>query len=126
MKGRNERAIETSIAYIHGRVEAQLEGFAASLGILPFELTSRVASLLLFGSGGEISRNQDHLPKMRGKASKIHQTTRPVEVARGARGNVSRKGKKITHPYWSKLTPEERKAEMTRRMKVRVAKRKAA
>src|SRR6185312_8614684 len=116
MKGSNERGIEVIVAYIHGRVEAQIEGFSNNLGIPTSELTTRVATLLL----GMPSRSlEDRMSKVPRKTSKAYKTMGSVEVASGSRGNTSRKGKKVTHPYWSKLTPEQRKKEMKRRMEVR-------
>lgn len=52
---------------------------------------------------------------------------RPKKIAAALGEQISvRSGKPITHPYWSKLTPEQRSAEMTKRQAAALAKKAKA
>ena len=109
------KSFEIQLAYIHGRIESQLEAFAASLGIAPKELAVRLAGLLLGQEGGEVLRTGNRVPALSGKAPKRGTSARKVAVARRTR-NAAPKTKYSA--YWSRMTPEERSAEMRRRQKV--------
>lgn len=144
-----EAHVAIATAYIHGRVEAQLEGFAASLGIPTRQLTERVGQLLIGTEGRSALGLQPSVRHMRREAPEAHQGTREVAVADGThenrarvaeeaaaanvriakrftitdgrrkRGKAARSAQKA---YWAKMTPKQRKAEMARRMKVRMDK----
>jgi hypothetical protein len=118
-KGRgNEESIAVQVAYIHGRIEAQLEAFANSLNIPAAQLTSRVGALLLGSQGREDMGPARRVSKLRRETAAGSCTVEPVEVAGSTRGGASnrRKGPK---GYWAKLTPEQRSEEMRRRYKKR-------
>jgi hypothetical protein len=115
----HDRKIEIGAAYLHGRIEAQLEIYATSMGVPSFELTNRVAALLLTGSQGS---TENSMPDMRGEATETRQALRKMEMA--GRPSKGRPRKTGPRGYWAKMTPLERKSEMRRRYAVRLAKRK--
>lgn len=121
-----ERQIEVGIAYIHGRIEAQIENFAFAIGIPARELAERVGALLLSPPGGKVLGTKNSVSSLLGPSPIKRKSPRKMAVASDSHSGLSHKGTKITHPYWSKLTPEERKAEMKRRRKVTLQKQKAA
>lgn len=112
----NASKLETCAAYLHGRIEAQLEAFAASLNIPSYELTNRVATLLLVSPQGRV---EDPMPDMRRETTKARNSIRKVAVARRARKSRSQKVGK--GGYWKSMTPAQRGAEMQRRMNMRKA-----
>lgn len=115
----NDEKVESNIAYICGRIEAQLEGFAQSLGLPPAQLTTRVATLLLSMSGGLILGPKDRVSDMPRKTTKKYKVrSSKVAVARRTPSKTSAGIK----AYWAKMTAEERSAEMTRRSKVKLSK----
>lgn len=111
------KALDVSIAYIHGRLEAEVESFASSLGITSQELTRRVGILLLgqgVGSGNSV-------PTVR-----VQTTTDSETVEQMARRSSASKRRAQKHPthakpfkgvkgYWAKMTAGQRSAEMNRR-----------
>lgn len=120
-----QSSFENSIAYLHGRIEAQLEAFAGSLGVPPSELTSRVAALLLALPSGSLLRTEDNMPSLRRKTTRAYKKRlSKVEVASRPSGPAPPVRKRRTSSiksYWERMTPKERQAEMARR----VAKREA-
>ncbi len=70
------------IAYIHGRIEAQLEGFAASLGVPPVELTRRVGELLAGSMAGRESLgSSDFLSDLRRESTRLSKSLAAQAVA---------------------------------------------
>lgn len=123
MKRRKEDAedsknFEVSIAYIHGRLEAQIEAFAQSLGIPARFLTNRLGTLLLVPEGGEVLRVADHLPVVRRKTAKRSKAVAKVAVVSRPRSKASSSGKG-PRAYWAAMTPKQRSVEMKRRMSIR-------
>jgi len=118
-KGRiNENeSLAVQIAYIHGRIEAQLEAFAQSLGLPTADLTGRMGSLLLYPQGGEIVGLARGVPKLRSKTAAGSKAVEPMAVVSGSRSGASGNAKS----YWAKMTPEQRSAEMRKRYKKRLA-----
>lgn len=121
-KGRRneEENIAVQIAYIHGRIEAQLESFAQSLNIPASQLTSRVGALLLGSQGGEIVGSSRGVSKLRRETSAGDSSVEPLEVASSTRSRASNR-KKGVKGYWAKLTPEQRSDEMKKRYKNRIS-----
>jgi hypothetical protein len=119
-KGRRheEDNLAVQIAYIHGRIEAQLESFAQSLNIPSSQLASRVGALLLGAQGGEIVGPARGVSKLRREAAAGSSSVEPVEMAGGTRGGAQNRSKG-PKGYWAKLTPEQRSEEMRRRYKKR-------
>jgi hypothetical protein len=131
-KGRKHEVenFEIQIAYIHGRIEAQIEGFAASLGVSAAELAGRLGELLLGAQGGERLGVDDRLPKLRGKAGAGGQGVESVALAGGTSGERAQQAKSGhldgvsaggVKAYWAKMTPAARRKEMRRRLKKRLA-----
>jgi hypothetical protein len=120
-KGRKHEVenLAVPIAYIHGRLEAQIEGFAASLDVSAGELAERLGELLLSGSGREGLGADDRLPKLRRKAGAGGKGVESVEVAGGTSSGGAHAGKGGVKGYWDAMTPKQRKAEMQRRLKLR-------
>lgn len=102
--------IEIGIAYIHGRIEAQIEAFAFGIGVPSASLAARVGALLLGNQNGKIVRIEDHMPTLRKKTAKAHTATRKMALV----SNASRKPQR-KNTYWDRMTPRQRKAEMARR-----------
>jgi hypothetical protein len=85
MNGANSKSLENAIAYIHGRVEKEIEGFAISLGIPAQLLAQRVAELL-HPSG---SRDSHPMPLLRRKARQLTgSAVGEMEVVGGARDDM--------------------------------------
>jgi hypothetical protein len=135
----DEQKLRERIAYIHGRVERELEAFAASLNVSPMELTHRVGYLLCgLGEGSEDPLPDVRLaPGQRGALmAAMESTQRPhgggaLSRPRAGGGQVNGSGKATTgatatgeveltpiQRYWAQFTPEER----SKLMKARVAK----
>lgn len=111
------RNYESQIAYIHGRIEHEIEGFANSLGIPTLVLTERLAELLHARRSGV----EDSMPGLREISSKRSEKLgKTLEVAErthlGSQAIKSPKpAKKRTNSYWANMTPEQRSAEIKRR-----------
>ena len=125
----DENQIALGVAYIHGRVEAQLERFADAMGISTLELTERLVEALRPAAA-------DNLPGVRQTAGPKRDALAAVEVAESAHGHGARgEGKRAGHVakaravkaragqqrYWDKFTPAERKKEWARRLRKRTA-----
>ena len=113
MKGRSPHGpkLEVSIAYIHGRIEAQIDAFAGSLEIPPAYLASRLGSLLLGQEDGEVVGTEHHLPVMPRKTVAGGKTVAKVAVDGGTHRGSTQKA------YWANMTPQQRSAEWKRRFK---------
>ena len=117
--GQNNTVSESQIAYLHGRIEHELEGFASSLGVDLKEVSTRVGAALVSSAGGQSVRGPDSLPIVRRKTTKAHKAVAKV----GLRGRMSRKPQGTVHhkksgirQYWDRLTPKQRREEMQRRV----------
>jgi hypothetical protein len=133
MKGRlHEQEIRERVAYIHGRIERELEAFAHSLAIPAVELTYRVGALLL----GDGEGRQDRLPPLPvGTGTRsivVAEVEGPVEPHGGkpraqrrtadndsTTATAPRKVKALTgiQRYWARFTPDERSRMMKARFK---------
>lgn len=119
----DQSAIKISLAYIHGRIEAEIESFANSLQLEPKEFTYRVATLLLGDSERSI---KDRMSKLPNNTTKNNKTLGQMEMDVVTHSNRPSKTKKLKlkgsgpKRYWASMTKEQRKAEMARR----IAKRK--
>jgi hypothetical protein len=128
MKGKSD---ETIISYIHGRVDKELESFAAALGISENFLKERIGSYLLkMGTGLE-----GDMSGMRSKTSQNDRVVEPMARVKHAHRNrtsskkVRASNKKLgaaTKRYWAAMTPEQRSKEMKRHNLVSKKKREAA
>jgi hypothetical protein len=127
----HERKLKAStreaIAHLHGRLEIQIEYYAAGIGITAAELSNELGSLLLLSSTGSVS---DRMRVLREKTPGLLQGSAEMEV--GSRTRKGRPRKKLGRPvgsktkkmsgikaYWNAMTEEQRKAEMKRRGLVR-------
>ena len=129
MKGKpNEQQLRERIAYIHGRIEREIEAFATALSLPPMALTSRLGALLL-----GIPEGHDHsLPDVPVEAGPGSRVLAEVEGARQSHGGVARTRRQLAagkrtgkaapdkvsegqKKYWADMTPEERSKEMARR-----------
>lgn len=122
-RGKN---LENAIAYIHGRLVAELENFANSLQITSQELTTRLGTLLLAEGQGTF----DSLPTLRGKTTQDGQTVESVALSSRPHRRAQKRprGSKAKGPkrYWDNMSPEQRRREMKRRVAKRQLKLKAA
>jgi hypothetical protein len=109
--------LTVQLAYIHGRIEAQLEAYAQSLGLPAAQLTSRMGTLLLGTQNGEVMGPARGVPKLRSEAAKGGEAMEPMAVA----GSPRRRASGSSKAYWAKMTPEQRSKEMQRRTKKRLA-----
>jgi hypothetical protein len=124
----DEQELRERTAYIHGRIERELEAFASSLAIPAMELTQRVGRLLL----GEGPRVENHLPHVRLEArpeSRALATLESVERPHGGSPRLTAGGRaaaaqapvgEVKPPppiklYWAQFTPDERKQMMKER-----------
>lgn len=107
-----KRNYETQIAYIHGRIEAQLDAFAHSLNLPAAELAYRVGALLLAAQGGESLGPNHNLSFVRNATAQRHQAVEPLALA----GSTHSKASHGPKTYWSKMTKLQRSREMKRRM----------
>jgi hypothetical protein len=105
--------IEVSVAYIHGRIEAQLEAFAQSLDIPAWELAGRVGALLLGAESWSVLGTEDRVPSVSGSATERSKTARKVAVDGGTHRSSAQKA------YWERMTPKQRRQEVRRRQRVR-------
>jgi hypothetical protein len=130
---------QKAIAHLHGRLEVQIEYYAAGIGISPAELSNELGSLLLTNSTGSVS---DRVRVLREKAPGLLQGSTEMEVGSRTRkgrprGKVGRpvgsknkkprgvhgafedrnKRKRISgiKAYWAAMTEDQRKKEMKRR-----------
>jgi hypothetical protein len=120
-------SVEVGLAYIHGRLEAQIEIFATALGVPTIELAERMGSLLSSPARGTVLGSLDPLPNVRCRSSADDPVSRPLALASGSHGGATRKAKpqidrgvKKKRPTaqsgrgWPS-DPQERKLEMHRR-----------
>lgn len=81
MKRRNE-IDSAQIAYIHGRIEAEIEGFAKALNISMGQLAYKVASLLLSQTNREILGTESNMSQMRRNSAKRSKTVAKVALVK--------------------------------------------
>lgn len=112
--------------YLYGRYEREIEFVEASHNFPPGSLTARIGALLL-GIGQQSTQNT--MPNLLQVAAELPAVARPeVEVGSRTRSASPRKkysGKKLSG-WWHKKFPtkEARSAEMLRRRKVALSKKK--
>lgn len=82
----HEDEFSAQIAYIHGRIEAQIEAFANACGLPARQLASRVGELLLSAPGREVLGPEDRVPELPRKAGKRRKAVAAVEVAERPHG----------------------------------------
>lgn len=92
----------TQIAYIYGRLEAQIEAFANSSGVSFRELAGRLATLLLGATSGKVLGTSDRVSQVpreaqrRKTVAKVAMVKRPsgkslsVAQLRAMRKNIAR------------------------------------
>jgi hypothetical protein len=123
-KEKADGSFENRIAYIHGRLDQQIQGYAESLGI-PTELLAERLATLLRPSG---SWSEDQVSSLR-LPTEERPTVGKVEGTGDAHGKATQGGGgrvKSSYQstgqkkYWDKFTPEEKSTEMARRLKVRM------
>lgn len=123
---------ESIIAYVHGRIDKELETFASSLGVQTSYLSTRIGALLLTSRTGM----ESNLPSLRPATSKERSPLESVERIEHARhastwrksakrkssskapkNKVASKKKPLSSikKYWAKFTPEQRKKIMAAR-----------
>lgn len=131
----DEQTLRERIAYIHGRLEYQIEAFADSLNVPRLELTQRLGAIFLgVGEGyadylSDLQSGRYHLeagsgsgtaPEVEGAVSShgsLPQPERPQESVRprqAAQDQVEHRGS-AQKGYWAKMTPQQRRNEMRRR-----------
>ena len=108
---------EVKVAYLHGRLEAEIERFASSMGISPLELTERLVELLL----PQGKRSGHRLPVLQHDSPARRVPVAKVEVAVEPHGSrpQDRESKPTSaiQAYWQNMTEAQRSAEMRRRMR---------
>jgi len=118
----NGTNIDFAIAHLHGRIEQQIQQFSAETGISSHRVAERISTLLSPARAWVL----DHMPPVQREAPGIHRPLEPLALAVDAHSSETQPavktrrgytGKKV-HPYWSKMTPEERAEEMQRRLLV--------
>jgi len=144
------------LGYLYRDIKAQLNALGAETGgaITPPDAAHWVGTLLLAETRGELLDGTQHLPQMRGatdQGNEIAPGTTTIHVrshddkplkrrlSKSARNRIAqaqrlrwaktkRKSKVAigAKSYWDKMSPEERSAEMQRRVKVRNANKKKA
>lgn len=118
-RGDHDRNFEFAIAQLYGQINIQIVQFAASVGVQADRVAERLSELL----SPERSRVLHHLSAMRQDTTGVHRSVESVEVVVDAHRKqpslaiaASAETRKA-HPYWSKMSPEERSREMKRRQK---------
>jgi hypothetical protein len=132
----DEQIQRERIAYLHGRIEREIEAFADSLDLPKMELTQRLGALLLgIGqgyadhlpsvSGGrrhlEAGQGSDVLATLEGAVEPHGRSAQPerIEASVGTRQahthEVKAEYSKASKGYWAKMSPLQRKREMMRR-----------
>lgn len=109
--GRFDNAAQ--IAYIHGRIESQLEGFASSLNLPARELTQRVGALLIGLPSGEPMGFTQRVRDVRSDAA-ARDEEQPLAVDGRTRPNTRWRTKS-----GQLMTPAQRKREAKRRLAAR-------
>jgi hypothetical protein len=109
-----------NLIYAFAHTETWLEDYAKSNKIPEYELTERVAILLLTQGEG-IKYN---LSPLRRNSAKMDKTVVKMEMAKRTYRKTSRKSprkglkNKKLQSYWNNMTPEQRSKEMIRRRKI--------
>jgi hypothetical protein len=115
-------SLNNIVAYIHGKIETQLEHAANATGI-PFNvLVTRVCELL---ATNRQEWSAHSMPNQRmfnasTKATKQRATLEVVNTAHGTNASKTHSNSAIK-TYWQRMTPLQRKREMKRRFAKRVA-----
>jgi hypothetical protein len=132
----NDAKLNEAIAYLHGKIEAEISFFAAAANLNARMVTARVGVLL----SGTWQRAESGLPMRVESAHGRAGTGEPLADVEGGeqphgRGAQNRtatgkgaktgkaskvkRGKKVNgiKAYWDAMTPEQRSAEMTKRLR---------
>lgn len=126
MKGPDDSRIREAVAYLHGRLEIEIDYYCERKGISSLEVAPLVGAAL----GGS---PMDHMPAMHPAPRQAHPPAPEMEVADGAHGGGAQAAKRgrprkdasgeVSQPksasgYWAKMTPGQRSREMKRRQRV--------
>lgn len=98
-----KRLADETALYCFARCEQFCRDFAESSQISARELIDRVADLFFRQASGAQLGAEDHLPPLRGKATRNGDALAEVAVARGSRGGGAQ-----VKPHWTQK-PENRK-----------------
>lgn len=98
---------EIFVAFIEGRIQAELERLASGSPVSYIELANCVGNFLLSTTSGSILGTPNNLPPLRGKTGEGNKTSRKMEMARGTyrRKTSQARAKKQSGKKW---TPEHR------------------
>lgn len=88
----DSNSIEIGIAYIHGRIEAQIESLAVSIGLPAAELTYRVGTLLCAKASGPVLGFGNPVPYVRETPTVRSSAPRTLALASGTHGSAARSG----------------------------------
>jgi len=116
--------LEKEVIYIKGRIDQQIEGYANRLGLPPSVLAERLVQLL----HPDRSWNKNKMSPLRENTPRVSKRLgATLEVVKRTHNNMQQgegseasKVSKIKE-YWQRMTPEERKKEMDRRIALRNA-----
>jgi hypothetical protein len=126
----NDAKLNEAIAYLHGKIEAEIGFFAAAAGLNSGMVAARVGVLL----SGAWQRAESSVPMRMEPAHRRAGAGKPVADVEGseqphghgaqhrtAKKKRSKAGKKVKpngiKAYWDAMTPEQRSAEMTKRLR---------
>lgn len=111
---KNEK-ISQAVAWVQGYLAAKIEGFSHAFNIPPELFTEGLADIL----HTEGPRSSDRVPVLRRAAARSHKGVgKKVEVDERThrQPSVKKAGQSKIKQYWANMTPEQRSAEMRRRM----------
>jgi hypothetical protein len=117
-----------AIAYLHGRIDKEIEIFAAtSVHVNAGELAERLGELLLAAR----VRIENHLSTLRESTTQGDKTLATVEMVSGPHSITSRKGmtdeakeklRKIAKARWAAMTPRQRTLTLNKMARARLEK----
>lgn len=132
----DEQSLRERTAYLHGRIEREIEAFADSINVSKVELTQRLGALLLgIGTGhgdylSHLSTGRSYMEARTGSTGtspleslgdtsssspQPEWTTTSISAGQITKGEIERKHSKIAKGYWARMTPAQRSQEMQRR-----------
>jgi hypothetical protein len=122
----NDGKLNEAIAYLHGKIETQLEFYSNAAGLDARMVTARVGALLSgagHGTDGGVPVRMEPAPgRGRGEAvadveggEQPHGRGAPHRAAQGRKGAKAGKAVSGIKAYWAAMTPEERAKEVARR-----------
>jgi len=112
---------EKAIAYLHGRISAEIEYFCKSLQLPEQDITIRLGTLFFGLSSGEELRTENNLSLLRSKTTKRGEKLRSMEMANDSYNKTQKRKSPIKRKtdWWTRYTKAELKKEMARRSKMR-------